>query len=180
MLSALNKKWVFANAEVETVDRLKEDHGLSSLLAQLMVNRGLGDPDAARFFLDAQLDAVHDPFLMRGMDVAVRRIVQAIQNGEKATIYGDYDVDGVTSAALMVHFFRELDVPLDYYLPNRMEEGYGLNDKALDTIKARGSKLVITADTGITALSQVAHANKIGMEVIIKLQWKDCPMRWRC
>jgi len=167
MLSALNKKWVFANAEVETVGRLKEDHGLSSLLAQLMVNRGLGDPDAARFFLDAQLDAVHDPFLMRGMDVAVRRIVQAIQNGEKATIYGDYDVDGVTSAALMVHFFRELDVPLDYYLPNRMEEGYGLNDKALDTIKARGSKLVITADTGITALSQVAYANKIGMEVIV-------------
>jgi single-stranded-DNA-specific exonuclease len=167
MLSALNKKWVFANTEGETVDRLKEDHGLSSLLAQLMVNRGLGDPDAARFFLDAQLDAVHDPFLMRGMDVAVRRIVQAIQNGEKATIYGDYDVDGVTSAALMVHFFRELDVPFDYYLPNRMEEGYGLNDKALDIIKARGSNLVITADTGITALSQVAHANKIGMEVIV-------------
>ncbi|MEE8206101.1 MAG: single-stranded-DNA-specific exonuclease RecJ, partial [Nitrospinaceae bacterium] len=167
MLSALNKKWVFANAEAETVDRLKEDQGLSPLLAQLMVNRGLGDPDKARFFLDARLDTAHDPFLMRGMDVAVRRIVQAIQNRETVTVYGDYDVDGVTSAALMVHFFRELDAPFDYYLPNRMEEGYGLNDQALETIKARGSKLVITADTGITALSQVAHANKIGMEVIV-------------
>ena len=167
MLSALNKKWLFANAEEEAVDRLKEDHGLSTLLAQLMVNRGLGDPTAARFFLDAQLDTAHDPFLMLGMDVAVRRIVQAIQNRETVTIYGDYDVDGVTSAALVVHFFRELGAPVDYYLPNRMEEGYGLNDQALDTIKARGGRLVITADTGITALSQVAHANKIGMEVIV-------------
>ncbi len=167
MLSALNKKWVFANAESETVAQLKEDRGLSPLLAQLMVNRDLGDPDAARFFLDARLDTAHDPFLMRGMDVAVRRIVQAIQNRETVTVYGDYDVDGVTSAALMVHFFRELDAPFDYYLPNRMEEGYGLNDKALETIKARGSTLVITADTGITALSQVAHANKIGVEVIV-------------
>jgi single-stranded-DNA-specific exonuclease len=167
MLSALNKKWMFAGAEDETVERLKEEQGLSFLLAQLMVNRGLGDPDAARFFLDAQLDTVHDPFLMLGMDVAVRRIVQAIQNKETVTVYGDYDVDGVTSAALVVHFFRELGAPFDYYLPNRMEEGYGLNDKALETIKARGNKLVVTADTGITALSQVAHANKIGVEVII-------------
>jgi single-stranded-DNA-specific exonuclease len=167
MLSALNRKWVFANAEDGAVNRLNEDHGLSALLAQLMVNRGLGDPEAARFFLDARLDTVHDPFLMRGMDVAVRRIVQAIQNRETVTVYGDYDVDGVTSAALVVHFFRELGAPFDYYLPNRMEEGYGLNNSALDTIKARGSKLVITADTGITALSQVAHANKIGMEVIV-------------
>lgn len=167
MLSALNKKWVIAGAEDETVERLKEEQGLSLLLAQLMVNRDLGDPEAARFFLDAQLDTVHDPFLMLGMDVAVRRIVQAIQNKETVTVYGDYDVDGVTSAALVVHFFRELGAPFDYYLPNRMEEGYGLNDKALETIKARGSKLVITADTGITALSQVAHANKIGMEVIV-------------
>ena len=167
MLSALNKKWVFANAEDGVVDRLMEEQGLSTLLARLMVNRGLGDPDTARFFLDAQLDTVHDPFLMRGMDVAVRRIVQAIQNRETVTVYGDYDVDGVTSAALMVHFFRELDAPFDHYLPNRMEEGYGLNDQALETIKARGSNLVITADTGITALSQVAYANKIGMEVIV-------------
>ena len=105
MLSALNKKWVFANAESETVKRLVEEQGLSVLLAQLMVNRGLGDPDTARFFLDAQLDTVHDPFLMLGMDVAVKRIVQAIQNKETVTVYGDYDVDGVTSAALVVHFF---------------------------------------------------------------------------
>jgi single-stranded-DNA-specific exonuclease len=167
MLSALNKKWVFASTEGEDIDRLKKDHGLSTLLAQLMVNRGLGDPEASRFFLDARLDTVHDPFLMRGMDVAVRRIVQAIQDRETVTIYGDYDVDGVTSAALVVHFFRELGAPVDYYLPNRMEEGYGLNDQALDTIKARGGRLVITADTGITALTQVAHANKIGVEVIV-------------
>jgi single-stranded-DNA-specific exonuclease len=167
MLSALNKKWVLVDTDDENINRLKEDHGLSALLAQLMVNRGLGDPEAARFFLDTKLDTVHDPFLMRGMDVAVKRIVQAIQDRETVTIYGDYDVDGVTSAALVVHFFRELGAPVDYYLPNRMEEGYGLNDQALDTIKARGGKLVITADTGITALSQVAHANKIGVEVIV-------------
>ena len=167
MLSALNKKWILADSNKEEVHRLMESQELSSLLARLMVNRGLSDPDAARFFLNAQLDTVHDPFLMRGMDVAVRRIVQAIQNRETVTVYGDYDVDGVTSAALVVHFFRELGAPFDYYLPNRMEEGYGLNEKALETIKARGSNLVITADTGITALPQVAHANKIGVEVIV-------------
>ncbi|TDJ62655.1 MAG: single-stranded-DNA-specific exonuclease RecJ [Nitrospina sp.] len=167
MLSALNKKWIFANPETASVDRLCEALEVSPFLARLMVNRGLGDPEEARFFLNPQLDHVHDPFLMRGMDVAVRRIVEAIQNRETVTVYGDYDVDGVTSAALMVHFFRELDAPFDFYLPNRMEEGYGLNEQALDTIKARGCNLVITADTGVTALRQVAHANKIGMEVIV-------------
>ncbi len=167
MLSALNKKWILTDPETGLVDGLRDQLGLSPLIAKLMVNRDLADPEAARFFLDAQLENVHDPFLMRGMDVAVRRIVRAIQNNETITVYGDYDVDGVTSAALMVHFFRELNAPFDFYLPNRMKEGYGLNEKALETIKARGCSLVITADTGITALSQVAHANKIGMEVIV-------------
>jgi len=167
MLSALNKKWIFENPETASVDRLCETLEVSPFLARLMVNRGLADPEEARFFLDPKLDHAHDPFLMLGMDVAVRRIVQAIQNRETVTVYGDYDVDGVTSAALMVHFFRELDAPFDYYLPNRMEEGYGLNEQALDTIKARGCNLVITADTGVTALRQVKHANKIGMEVIV-------------
>jgi single-stranded-DNA-specific exonuclease len=167
MLSALNKKWILTDPAIEAVERLREGMEISSFLAKLMVNRNLATPDAARFFLDGRLDIVHDPFLMRGMDVAVRRIVQAIQNRETVTVYGDYDVDGVTSAALMMHFFRELDAPFDFYLPNRMEEGYGLNEQALDTIKARGHRLVITADTGVTALSQVAYANKIGVEVIV-------------
>lgn len=167
MLSALNKKWIVGSTDPVPVNRLREELELSPLLAQLMVNRDLGDLDEARFFLEARLDKAHDPFLMRGMDVAVKRILKAIQDKETITVYGDYDVDGVTSAALMVHFFRELGAPFDFYLPNRMEEGYGLNDKALDTIKERGSKLVITADTGVTAISQVAHANSIGMEVIV-------------
>jgi len=167
MLSVLNKKWNFANPVAETVDRLRNELDISPFLAKLMVNRNLGDLDEARFFLDPRLENAHDPFLMKGMDVAVKRIVRAIQNNETVTVYGDYDVDGMTSAALMVHFFRELDAPFDYYLPNRMEEGYGLNKQALETIKARGCNLVITADTGVTALPQVAHANKIGMEVIV-------------
>ncbi|NIQ01366.1 MAG: single-stranded-DNA-specific exonuclease RecJ [Nitrospinaceae bacterium] len=167
MLSALNKKWIFSEPPSERVDRLKKDLDISTFLAELLVNRKIDDPEEARYFLSAELDSAHDPFLMCGMDVAVQRIVQAIRNRETITVYGDYDVDGVTSAALMVHFFRELGAPFDYYLPNRMEEGYGLNEKALDSIKSRGSTLVITADTGVTAIDQVDYANHIGVDVIV-------------
>lgn len=167
MLSLTKKRWVFADPPKREVERLALGLNISPLLATLMINRQVTDEEKGRVFLDADFKSLHDPFDMLGMDRAVERILHAISKGERITIFGDYDVDGVTSAALMFHFFRELGIPFDHYLPERMSEGYGVNENALDEIKARGSGLVITADCGITAVSQVAHARKIGLDVIV-------------
>ncbi len=166
-LSLGNKKWVFARPSQEEVNRLAQELKVSPLITTLMVNRNISSPQEGATFINADLEGLHDPFLMLGMDRAVDRIVEAIEKGEKITIFGDYDVDGITSTALLYHFFKELDTPFDHYLPERMVEGYGVNENALQEIKNRGSSLVITADCGVTATKQVEFANSIGLEVII-------------
>ena len=167
MLSLLNKKWILAKPARDVCQQLSEAFDVSPLLAQLLVNRNITTRESGQYILQNDMELAHDPFLMLGMAPAVRRIVTAIQNKESITLYGDYDVDGVTSTALMVHFFRDLGIPLQHYLPNRMAEGYGVNEAALEKIKARGGKLVITADCGITAVRQVKFAASIGLDVII-------------
>ncbi|MGP0565848.1 MULTISPECIES: single-stranded-DNA-specific exonuclease RecJ [unclassified Nitrospina] len=167
VLSLLKKRWVFAEPEPDAVQHLADRLRISPLTATLLVNRSITDAEEGRVFLDADLEGTHDPYLMRDMDKAVKRILTAIENDEGITIFGDYDVDGVTSTALMHHFFHELGIRFDHYLPERMEEGYGVNENALDEIKARGNKLVITADCGITAVKQVAYARTIGLDVIV-------------
>lgn len=167
ILSRLNKRWRHNAVEADEAVQLADELGISNTLALLMAGRGLGDKDTAAFFLDAELDKLHDPFLMRGMQQAADRIAQAIDRNEQITVFGDYDVDGVTSAALMVHFFRELKTPIDYYLPDRKQEGYGVNNAALKEIRERGTGLVITADCGITAVRETGYAGEIGLDVII-------------
>ncbi len=167
MNSPLRQKWKFANPAKDMVDHLAENLKISHTLGKLMVNRGIQSIEEGKFFLDAQLNNLPDPFQMRGMKEAVERIIRAINNREQITIFGDYDVDGVTSTALMIHFLREINTPFDYYLPDRMEEGYGVNEDALDEIKSRGSSIVITADCGITAVKQVDYAQSIGLDVIV-------------
>jgi len=167
MLSLSRKRWLEPPAEEPAAAALVAALGVSPVLARLLARRGLQDPDQARFFLQADTEKLHDPFLMRGMDTAVERLVRAIESGEKFAVYGDYDVDGVTAAALMVHFFRELDCPISWYLPDRLEEGYGVNTEGLRRLHAAGHTLVITADCGITAVSEVAAAREWGLDVII-------------
>ncbi|MCA9484316.1 MAG: single-stranded-DNA-specific exonuclease RecJ [Nitrospina sp.] len=166
-LSLLNRRWVAKAIDGGKALALEKTLGISSVLAGLLAGRGLADPDAARFFLEADLKNLHDPFLMTGMQEAAGRIADAVGAGEQITVFGDYDVDGVTSAALMVHFFRELGSPIDYYLPDRQGEGYGVNKAALKEIRERGTALVITADCGITAVGETEYANGIGLDVII-------------
>lgn len=166
-LSLMNRRWAAKAITGVEATALEKSLGISSVLAGLLAGRGLADPEAARFFLDADLTNLHDPFLMTGMQEAAGRIADAVDAGEPITVFGDYDVDGVTSAALMVHFFRELQSPIDYYLPDRQGEGYGVNKAALKEIRERGSALVITADCGITAVEETAYANEIGLNVII-------------
>lgn len=104
---------------------------------------------------------------MKDMDLATARIMKAIENREKITIYGDYDVDGMTSTSILYMYLKENDVQVDYYIPNRLEEGYGVNNDALKHIHDGGTSLVITVDTGITAVAQVDYAKEIGLDIII-------------
>lgn len=137
------------------------------ILRQILYNRGYATNDRARAYLKAETDFNTDPFQMIGMDAAIARILQAIEQKEPIAIYGDYDVDGVTATALLVQTLRVLGGEAQPRIPNRFEEGYGLNPEALDALKAEGVKLVITVDCGIRSPDEVSHARSIGLDVII-------------
>ncbi len=166
-VSLLNKKWTLAEPSIDKAEALVRELNLSPLISRLLVARKVESSAEAECFLKADLARLHDPFLMKGMERAVSRVVAAISAGEKITVYGDYDVDGVTAASLMVHFLRELGTPFGYYLPERMAEGYGVNKPALQKIRDSGSSLVITADCGITAVDETTFARGIGLDVIV-------------
>ena len=137
------------------------------ILRQILYNRGYATNDKARAYLKAETDFNTDPFQMIGMDAAIARILQAIEQKEPIAIYGDYDVDGVTATALLVQTLRVLGGEAQPRIPNRFDEGYGLNPEALDALKADGVKLVITVDCGIRSPDEVSHACSIGLDVII-------------
>lgn len=167
MISLLHKTWQLLKPSTELVNELAQELGISPILAGLLVNRKVTTPDEARSFIDTDLTRLHDPFLMTDMQKAVDRILRAIEAHEKITVFCDYDVDGVSSAAFLIHFFRDLGVTIDYYLPERMAEGYGLNEDAVRKIRQGGSALMITADCGITGNREVETANSIGLDVIV-------------
>lgn len=138
------------------------------LRAQLLANRGILDAAEAEKFLNPRYEDSHDPFLMKDMDRAVARISAAMEGGEKITVYADYDADGVTAAAVLLRFFQHLNYPgVDYYIPDRFEESYGVNVEAVETLARRGTKLLITVDCGINAFDSVAKARELGVDVIV-------------
>ena len=142
----------------QNIDRGNELAGLlniSSITAGVLMNRGLLDPQKAREFLYPTLTHLHDPFLMSGMEAAVTRVIRAIKDKEKILIYGDYDADGATSTALLVKFFKTLGVDVHYYIPHRINEGYGMHRSAIDPIKRLATDLIITVDNGISAEKEV-------------------------
>ena len=163
------KEWVFPKNEAdgETVRRLCGAFGLPEAVARVMVNRGLDRVEDARRFLTKDTGCLHDPLAMADMDKAAARIRAAIENGEKITVYGDYDVDGITATALMVRYLRGRGAVADAYIPDRQTEGYGINRGALDKIAAGGTKLVVTVDTGITAVDEAEYAGELGLDMII-------------
>ncbi|GMQ57867.1 hypothetical protein AN1V17_22620 [Vallitalea sediminicola] len=159
--------WNLKQKNEKLVDELSEKYKLSTIMATILANRNIViEKDIIRF-LNADIDKFYDPYLMKDMDKAVERIITAISNNEKITIYGDYDVDGMTSTSILYMFLKENDAEVDYYIPNRLEEGYGVNDEAVNSIYLNGTKLIITVDTGITAISQVDLANSLGLDMII-------------
>src|SRR5215467_7940709 len=144
--------------------------GIDALQAQLLYNRGIKTTEAMRTFLDVRYDKTPDPLSLIDMPRALERVQRALSRSEHITIYGDYDADGVTSAALLTRTLRTLGHPshlLEYHIPNRLSEGRGLNIKALDMLKSRGTSLLITTDCASSDIEQVAHAKTLGIDVII-------------
>ncbi|WP_252314316.1 DHH family phosphoesterase [Sinobaca sp. H24] len=140
---------------------------LSPLAAKVLSARGFSSVEEAASFLDTSMARLHDPYLLDGMERAVSRIKQAIENKEKILIFGDYDADGVSSTTLMVLLLKEAGAVFGWYIPNRFTEGYGPNIPAVEQAAADGASLMITVDTGISAKEEVAAANALGMDVII-------------
>lgn len=170
----MNKKWEYSQIDDEMVSEISEKYGVSEIIAKILINRGIVAENTIDKFLHPKLEDLNDPFLLNDMEIAVNRIIEAHQNKEKITIYGDYDVDGITSIATLSKFLTELGVENDYYLPNRLEEGYGLNNNALEKIANRGTKLLITVDCGISAYDEIEYAKTLGLDVIVT-DHHECP-----
>lgn len=165
---AQKKKWILKEAvDADTVEQLSVELGIDRVLSTLLVQRGVTSYASARAFFRPSLDNLHDPFLMKDMDKAVDRLDAAIHNDEKILIYGDYDVDGTTAVALVYSFLKKLTKNIDFYIPDRYDEGYGVSRKGIDWAADNGFKLIITLDCGIKAIEMVDYAASKGMDVII-------------
>ena len=163
----MNKKWVYNNVDENKVLEIKEKYGLSELLANILVGRNIIEENQIKVFLEPTRNDFYDPFLLPDMEIAVPRIINAIENKEKIVIYGDYDVDGITSISVLKKFLEDRGLEVSEHIPNRLDEGYGLNKEAIDEINKSGCKLMITVDCGISGLEEVEYANSLGIETII-------------
>ena len=163
----MNKKWVYNNVDENKVLEIKEKYGLSELLANILVGRNIIEENQIKVFLEPTRNDFYDPFLLPNMEIAVPRIINAIENKEKIVIYGDYDVDGITSISVLKKFLEDRGLEVSEHIPNRLDEGYGLNKEAIDEINKSGCKLMITVDCGISGLEEVEYANSLGIETII-------------
>ena len=162
-----NKKWTLKHkGRVKETD-LSEKINISPEISQILNNRGINDEKNAEIFMNPSLEYLRDPFLMKDMKKATDRIKKAVENKERIYIYGDYDVDGVSSTSILYIYFKSIDFPVKYYIPNRLEEGYGINEEAINKINNDGCDLIITVDCGITSVKEVELANKLGIDVII-------------
>ena len=162
-----SSKWNVMVQDEALVERLSESLNIDKITARLLLNRGYDNKKSADDFIKKSDVFFHDPFLMKDMRIACSVIEKAISDQKGITIYGDYDVDGVTSVSILYLYLKEHGATVDYYIPTRDSEGYGLNASAFDQIKHRGTELIITVDTGITAVEEVEYAKSIGMDIII-------------
>jgi len=162
----VSRNWNILGYSQEDVVNLIKD-GFSPLLAGVLCSKGLTTPGLARGFLNCGLDSILDPFLMEDMDKAVKRISIAIEKKEKVAVYGDYDVDGVTSTCLVYEYLTEKGLDCDIHIPDRIDEGYGVNKNAIRDIANQGATLIITVDCGITAFKEMELAKELGVDVVI-------------
>ena len=161
------KKWQIYETDSQKVQELIDKYNLNLLLATILVNRNILETENLDKFLKPTRNDFHDPFLMPDMKIAVERILKAIENKEKIIIYGDYDADGITSITVLKSFFKDIGVDVFSYIPNRLEEGYGLNKPAVKKIVDDKYNLMITVDCGISAIEEIDYANSLGIETIV-------------
>ncbi len=163
----MNKKWECYNIDDNKVEELVEQKHISNLLASILVNRGITEEKELEVFLNPTRKDFYDPFLLPDMEIAVDRIIKAVNNKEKIMIYGDYDADGITSVSVLKKYLNQIGLETGEYIPNRLNEGYGLNKEAILKIYNMGYKLMVTVDCGISGLEEVEYANTLGIETII-------------
>lgn len=160
------KKWQIYESNNEKIEEISKKYNLNKLLATILVNRNI-EENQIETYLNPNRKNFHDPFLMPDMEIAVNRILKAMENKEKIIIYGDYDVDGITSITVLKSFLKDRGIEVDQYIPNRLEEGYGLNNPAVKKIAEQGYDLMITVDCGISGIEEIKYANSLGIETIV-------------
>jgi single-stranded-DNA-specific exonuclease len=164
---AVVKTWHLLPHDPVAVERLASALRLPPVVAQLLLNRRLGEPDSARRFLDAPLAGLHPPRLLPGVDEAADRLLAAVRAGRRICVYGDYDVDGLTGTAILLQCLRLLGAQPDVYVPHRLDEGYGLSAGALAQLARQGTQVVVTVDCGIASIEEADEARRLGLELII-------------
>lgn len=162
----MTKKWQIYESNNEKIEEISKKYNLNKLLATILVNRKI-EENQIEMYLNPNRKNFHDPFLMPDMEIAVNRILKAMENKEKIIIYGDYDVDGITSITVLKSFLKDRGIEVDQYIPNRLEEGYGLNNPAVKKIAEQGYDLMITVDCGISGIEEIKYANSLGIETIV-------------
>ena len=163
----MDKRWAVIETDETVVDELRDALGINRIFCELLVARGIDTFDKAKTFFRMDASQLNDPFLMKGMDTAVERIKQAIDQQEKILLYGDYDVDGTTSVALVYSFFKHFYENISFYIPNRFSEGYGLSEKGIEHAVSEKVSLIITLDCGIKSIDLVAKAKELNIDTII-------------
>lgn len=161
------KKWVTAAPDLEAARSLSETCGFSPLAAVALCARGVDTPEKAQCFLATGIDGLYDPMRLRDMDKAVAAIRKAIGQQEKIIVFGDYDVDGITATCVLLRYLRSIGADADYYIPNRLSEGYGLSCAAMDALYEQGVRLIVTVDSGVTAFEETAYAKQLGIRMVI-------------
>lgn len=160
-------RWKLRSADPAVCDELAGRLKIAPIVARILAARGLADPDSAQHFLNPSLAQIHNPYELLGMEKAVERIGRAVRCGEKVWIWGDYDVDGITATAILMLTIGELGCPVDYYIPHRVSEGYGLNGQAMEQLAAEGASLIVTVDCGVSAMAEARLAKRLGVDLII-------------
>lgn len=161
-------KWRLQESGSKDLENLfSRQFGIHSIVSQILLSRGIQDIDVARRYLHPSLNDLHSPFLMKDMKKGVSRLLKAIHDKENILIYGDYDADGITSVAILYKFIKEVTSNVDYYIPDRIDEGYGLKIPAIDKFKNNNVNLIITVDCGISDVEQIAYADSLGIDTIV-------------
>lgn len=166
MKPVTHKSWQAREADADTVAGLASS-GVPPLLARLLTNRGVSEPADAEAYLNPVLSGLHDPMLLKGMAPAVDRLLQALSQGDRVCVHGDYDVDGVTSCALLISFFRKIGLDCFHYIPKRLTEGYGLSEQGVTAAARAGARVLVTVDCGITAIAEARLCREAGIDLVV-------------